>query len=79
MRMLLACVHKLEVGVSIQLACVCRPMYAHAYSCLETLILSFLLLFFLLFYIICLYFHLLVCFYIFYFFVHVFVCHCMLD
>ena len=74
MRMLLACVHKLEVWVSIQLACVCRPMDAHAYSCLETLILSFLL-----FYIICLYFHLLVCFYIFYFFVHVFVCHCMLD
>ena len=40
--MFLACAHRLDVCVRIQLACVCRPMYVHAYSCPETLILSFL-------------------------------------
>ena len=38
MHMLLTCGRNLKVYVHIQLACVRRPMYAHAYSCLKTLI-----------------------------------------
>ena len=37
MCILSAYVCKLEVYVLIQLACIYRPMYAHVYSCPETL------------------------------------------
>ena len=37
MCILSAYIRRLEVCVCIQLACIHRPMYAHAYLCLKTL------------------------------------------
>ena len=74
-----ACIRKLEVCVCIQMACVHRPMYVHAYSCPETLIQVFMFLFLCSFRIIYVYFDPFIMFLSHYLSICILVCFTMLD